>query len=87
MRCRDAEQALLEQGLGLAHPETPSALADHLERCPACAARERGERRMLRDLASLHGEIPWEIDVRPTVMERIQALGGAVKPIGSYAVP
>jgi hypothetical protein len=75
MRCRDAERALLEQSLGTARHETLSGLSDHLERCPACAARERDERRMLRDLASLHGEIPWEVDVGPTVMERIQALG------------
>ena len=31
---------------------------------------------MLRDLLSLRGEIPWEIDVRSTVMERLRALGG-----------
>jgi hypothetical protein len=75
MRCRDARRALLEQNLGMARRETRSGLSGHLERCPTCAIQERGEQRMLRDLASLRGEIPWEIDVRLTVMERIQMLG------------
>jgi len=76
MRCPDAKKALLERSLGTALPELLSGLSEHLEHCAACAERERSEQRMLRDLLSLRGEIPWEIDVRSTVMERLRALGG-----------
>lgn len=83
MRCRRAQQAMLERELGLASPEAERALARHLARCAPCADRQLAAGRLSAGLTSSRIDLPFEIDVVPALLPRLAAL----PPIDREEVP
>jgi hypothetical protein len=81
MNCREARRTIVGRSLGPLAPELGSALRRHLERCRACAAEERIERCLKRELASLRGEFPHAIDIRRRVMRDISGLGSVEREV------
>ena len=79
MRCREARRAVMERGPGSSRTLIDPALRGHLERCPSCAAEERLERLLRKDLGALRDEPFPAIDVREEVMARVRRAGRPVR--------
>jgi len=72
MNCHRARMALVERDLGTLTLGFERALESHLEGCSECNLQSQQERLLLDDLASLRGvELP-QLDLRASMLARIE---------------
>lgn len=68
MHCRNARKELLRDELGLVSAARATALAAHLESCPACATWSARERALTEAIEGQRVELPFPIDVSARVV-------------------
>ena len=80
--CRSARRLSLASELGPLSPAAGAALARHLAHCADCVTELAAERRLVAELARLHVEPPFAVDVSAAVKRRVAALGPVGRGVG-----
>lgn len=75
MHCREARRMRLAEAAHTLPSSRLGLLRAHLACCPECAEENRMDGWIERDLAALRGELPFDLDVSPRILEAVALLG------------